>query len=321
MAGVGPLLKKNCHGKHDIGIAFGGGGMMATAFVGAMQALCETSGVCGEHVVGFAGASAGALFAMLAALKWSSKQMEELVLETQFGSLVDRPNLVVTAWRVVTKYGISDHAKLSAWIGEIIGRELGSPNATFAELRAKTGKDLHVTATNTVTRQGEVFGTVTSPNRCIRDCVLASMSLPPVFQPFRFERGGMPYADGGISNNLPEDIVQSYSSNKRVRRVISFKLQSDRHGPSIPRNVLEYGLAVIYSSLNATANAQGELMDEEAEDDKLKVCRYVLNTGILKTEDWNAPKNLLLKVIQDAKDQVESQPPFCFQKKNASKLK
>lgn len=289
-------------GERDVAVVFGGGGMKAAAFAGAALGLCAPSSGLLRHceVAHCVGTSAGAVFALLLALEWNPQRMVDLVLETRFGAVVDAPCAAAALWGVLAHWGAIDQRTMRAWLEALLAESLGSGEATFADLLRKTGRHLHVVATSVDTRHMRVFGTKSSPHLRIADCVLASMAIPVLFRPIVIE--GETLVDGGLCENLAEGVALDVAG---VRRVVSFGLRSDGDRARPPTSLPSFLRSVVMASLDATASAQARLAQEVAREDGVRIVRFVLETGALDTEDWNAPKELLQRVIEDARVAVE----------------
>ncbi|PKU23888.1 patatin-like phospholipase family protein [Telmatospirillum siberiense] len=191
-------------------LVFKGGGVLGAAYVGAFQALQEarlagsSQGKALGNVSRVAGTSAGSIFGALVSLGFSAEKIASILAELQFSQFVPLSTL--------TPKGFSG-APFLDWMGEQVKEGLGSPTATFAELREKaasddTFKDLHVFSMQ-VPKSGIIeFSAETTPDVPIAQAVRASMSIPFFFVPWQFS-GDLamkypgPFIDGGVAFNYP----------------------------------------------------------------------------------------------------------------------
>jgi len=292
---------------NDVAVVFGGGGMKAAAFCGAMRAMCEEAFLCHHEVAHCVGTSAGAFFALLLALEWNPARMVELVRDTRFGALVDMPCPVKAVYNLLRHWGVVDQTTIRRWLVHLLTSS-GLPNgarATFADLLAARRRHLHVVATNANTRRKRVLGTILSPEVRIVDAVVASMAIPILFQPVEIQ--GDILIDGGVAENLPESVATLVPE---VKRILSFRLVSDRDHAHRPTSLFCFLSSVVYSALDASGAAQRNLENEVVEDEKIRLVRYVLHTGELDTEDWNASEDLINSVIDTAAQTVAARHPW-----------
>ncbi|MCB9201775.1 MAG: patatin-like phospholipase family protein [Flavobacteriales bacterium] len=169
--------------KHNLGIVLAGGGVKGAAHLGVLQAL-------EEHKIRptcVAGTSAGALVGAFYACGYSPKEILELVTKNNFFKLD------AFSW---TKPGMLDSFSLLDAFRPYF------ENKTFESLDI----ELHIVATDLVRGVEKVFtsGEIYRP-------LLASCAFPFVFAPVEIE--DTLYADGGIINNFPVEIVTAKSEN------------------------------------------------------------------------------------------------------------
>src|ERR1700740_1667425 len=121
-------------------LAFKGGGVLGSAYAGAIEALEEKKEL--KQIQHLAGTSAGAITAALISLKYSSADILKVVAATDFKSFED-------GWdplRIATKYGLYKGDAFLTWMRKCITDKGLQATATFADF-AKAGMfDLHVFA-------------------------------------------------------------------------------------------------------------------------------------------------------------------------------
>lgn len=165
---------------HKIGIALSGGGARGIAHLGVLQALHER-GLEPEIVSGTSmGAIIGALYA---AGNSPRKIFEETREDDRFWDIyaLSRPRLGFGSQKLTHKL-----------MDKLIAHN------DFAKLK----KPFFVSTTNLTTGANEII----SKGKNLYEAVLASSSIPVLFRPIRLN--GMLYVDGGITNNMPLDVLR-----------------------------------------------------------------------------------------------------------------
>lgn len=150
-----------------------GGGARGVAHIGVLRAFRE-AGIVPSAI---SGTSAGALVGAFIAAGVEPLELEQLVREEW--------RLDLTRWRVLRGDRLTQRR-----IGELLQAEL--PVRTFEELKSP----LYVTATDLAKGGQRIFSS--GP---LIPALLASCAVPLVFPPVVID--GVPYVDGGLSNNLP----------------------------------------------------------------------------------------------------------------------
>jgi len=182
-------------------LVFEGGGVKGIAYVGALKVLQE-KGVL-DQVERVAGTSAGAINAILLSLGYTPEETAEVLSELNFNNFMDDDwGVIRDTKRLTRKFGWYKGDFFRAWIGKLIVRKLGNPNATFAELKGRGCLDLYLVGTNLSTRFAEVFSAEHTPRTRVADAARISMSIPLFFTSVRDVRGDC-FVDGGVLNNYP----------------------------------------------------------------------------------------------------------------------
>ncbi len=163
--------------KTTIGIALSGGGPRGVAHIGALQALSE-NGIVADVV---AGTSAGAI---VGALHCAGKTTDEMLDFAKQFTLYKFLKFGFPNGGVMTLKALKD--KLLHLI----------PENSFEKLE----KPLHVVVTNLNVGEEEIV----SSGKLI-DFIIASSAVPLVFE--SVEINGINYADGGLMNNLPANVL------------------------------------------------------------------------------------------------------------------
>lgn len=186
---------------HFRNLVFEGGGVKGIAYIGAMQVL-EEKGIL-SNILRVGGTSAGAINATLYALGFSIAEQGKILTKLDFNNFMDDSwGVARDTDRLINKFGWYKGDFFHEWIGKLIKKKLGSPNATFRDLKQAGMADLYVYGTNLSTRFGEVYSYERTPTVRLADAVRISMSIPLFFSAVRNARDDV-YVDGGVLNNYP----------------------------------------------------------------------------------------------------------------------
>jgi predicted acylesterase/phospholipase RssA len=223
-------------------LAFKGGGVLGSAYVGAYKALQEVRLLGSDksksggnttvygNVKRVAGTSAGAIFATLVALGLTYEETEKVLNGVNFQDFVDfDPDPAADG-------GFLAGEAFRNWMMQVTGRLLGGPTKygpTFGDLaNAMTThppgllKDLHVFAHQDWPGRTVEFCAQSTPDVPIADAVRASMSIPFIFKPWSFQPELAPtypglFFDGGTSFNYP---VSAFDSGEADKKTLGFYL-------------------------------------------------------------------------------------------------
>jgi predicted acylesterase/phospholipase RssA len=171
-----------------VGVVLGGGGARGFAHIGVLRALAELE--VPIDLVG--GTSIGAVIAALVAKGLDPGEVGE-VARKQFASIFD-PTLPVVALLAGRRIG----ARLAATFGEVAIEDLAVPFFCVSTNLTQ--------ATEVVHRRG-----------LLGKAVRASISLPGILPPVT--SGGDLLVDGGLTNNLPIDVMRDAVAGGRVLAV------------------------------------------------------------------------------------------------------
>ena len=178
-------------------LVFKGGGVLGIAYAGSILEL-EKQGVL-TSIQKVAGTSAGAIVATLVALKYTPREILDIINSTDFQSFEDGFNPL----RLVSEYGLYKGDTFLYWIKEIVLKKTLSSRATFKDLKDDNFLDLHIFATNMTSKSLVRFSFDTTPNIEVAEAVRASMSIPMFFSAFKLTKNDDLYVDGGCVYNYP----------------------------------------------------------------------------------------------------------------------
>lgn len=220
-----------------VGLALSGGGARGGAHVGVIKAI-EELGIPVDYI---AGTSMGAIIGALYATGYSAAQIEDVLIETDWNkALTDSPErqyrtmrkkLIEAEFYIPYRVGFNK-GKLQLPLGAIEGQHL---DQIFNELFLPvTGASdfgqfpipFRAVATDLVTGEAVVLAEGSLPN-----AIRASMSVPGVFAPIRI--GDRLLVDGGMSNNLPVDVVRSMGADIVIAVDISSPMLSEEQLTSV----------------------------------------------------------------------------------------
>ena len=184
-------------------LVFEGGGVKGIASIGAMEVLDQRGLL--DHIIRVGGTSAGAINALIYALGYSIREQRDILRSTDFAEFMDDSFGVIRDVRRLAKhFGWHKGDVFRDWLGELIKARLGSPEATFADLKALSGApDLYVIGTNLSTGYAEIFSVERQADMPLIQAVHISMAIPLFFAAVRHGPRDEVYVDGGVQLNYP----------------------------------------------------------------------------------------------------------------------
>jgi len=207
-------------------LVFSGGGAAGAAYGGALQELENQSDFSMKQIKAVAGASAGAITALLVALTYSAAEITQKLRTINFSEMEDGGFLICETQRMFSKYGKYKGQALLKLIHELIiakfpGRD--PAKITFNDIKALSGIDLHIVTTKNYLinrkykNKSKIFSTEKHGNTPIANIIKTSASAPLYFERCRLrkiEKGRYElgtaqdhlYSDGGVILNYPIEI-------------------------------------------------------------------------------------------------------------------
>ena len=165
-------------GVKELHVCLMGGGTRLSAFLGAIRAIEEQGG----QVVGWAGASAGALLGSVLASGYSHERAVDLMNRTDFRKFQD-----FRLFGLFRNYGLYAGANLERWLDDVL------ESKRFADLSVP----LAIVCTDIQEGEAKVFSKETTPDVKVSSAVRASVGIPGVFAVHR--HGGRILVDGWLS--------------------------------------------------------------------------------------------------------------------------
>ena len=180
-------------------LVFAGASIKGLCYAGCVKALEEVNIV--ENIENYAGTSSGSIVASMCALGYTSGEMVDEIINTDFGDF-----LQVSIGTFFTGYGIDSGEKLKVWLKSRIKDKTGNELYTFKNLWDDKKKNLVIVTTNVNTHTPLYLSHSSYPDMPIADAIRMSLSIPLVFQSIFFEE--QYFVDGGVTDNFPLGIFE-----------------------------------------------------------------------------------------------------------------
>jgi predicted acylesterase/phospholipase RssA len=224
---------------------FQGGGVKGIGLVGALRRVEQQENV---EFEGLAGTSAGAIVAALYAAGYTTEELRELLLETDFMTLLDAPRFrSLQLWR---RYGIHKGQKLYRWLYELL-REKGV--VKFEDLK---DRDVKIIAADIRKKEVLVFDKKSHPSLEVAAAIRMSLSIPLFFEAYRHDQSLV--VDGGLLTNYP---LWVFADAKEP--TIGFKLVSkNTEVPEAPRSFPDFLISLVTTMLDAHDKEDEKKLDQ-----------------------------------------------------------
>ncbi len=211
----------------DVDGVFGGGGVKAIAFLGALEVMEKK----GYHFKRLAGTSAGGIFSALINAGYTSKELTEEIKKVNFEQFLDpKPSVFPFSFMkwvgLYKRLGLYKGQELEEWVAEMLDKK---GIRTFGDIQPNT---LQLIASD-LTRGQLVVLPDDLPNYeidpetfSIAQAVRMSSSIPYFFEPVRINnKTGQTsiFVDGGVLSNFPMWLFMKKGTRLR-RPVIGFNL-------------------------------------------------------------------------------------------------
>jgi NTE family protein len=196
-----------------------------------------------------------------------------LMLENSWNTLENIYGDMNCLYRLVKDYGWYSSEYFYHWIKGIIAGQFNSkkqPPYTFSDFQRpelhKDGRPFHalyIIGTNLTTGNSQVFSYETTPNMEVAQAVRISISIPLFFEAVRLRQPDITgntlenfYCDGGILNNYPIKLFDSYRYNTRLLRGANMQTVGVRFKSSNPVNNINNLLDYIWSLITTYTHVQ-----------------------------------------------------------------
>lgn len=176
-------------------------------------------------------------------------------------------------YRLVTSYGWYSSEYIYYWLRAVIAEQFNNkkqPPYTFSDFqKPKLHKDgrpfheLYIIGTNLTTGNSQVFSHETTPDMEVALAVRISISIPLFFEAVKIKQAGITgntidnfYCDGGVLNNYPIRLFDSYRYNARLVRGANMQTLGVRFKSSNPVNSINNLLDYIWSLVTTYTHVQ-----------------------------------------------------------------
>lgn len=192
---------------------FSSGGIKGLAFCGALKKYNLS------NVRGYAGTSAGAIYASLLAVGYTPDELEEIMMNVDVNKLLDgHLSYIREAINLYKRYGEVPGENFYNFLGELIEKKTGNPNYTIEQLKKDKDIDLRVVAIDISLGKEVKFSCMHAVKEYreipIRLAVRMSMSIPFIFEPVLYN--GSYFVDGALVNGFPYNIFKNVKTVNSV---------------------------------------------------------------------------------------------------------
>ena len=189
---------------HFKNLVFEGGGVKGIAYVGALEVL-DSEGIL-NNIERVAGTSAGAMVAVMVALRYSAEEVRQVLWNLDFKEFKDSSRGVLRdTIRLFKEYGWYKGDFFRDQIAKLIEKKTGNGEMTFEQLE-ETGqyRDLYLVGADLTTGLSKVFSAHNQETKTMKiaDAARISMSIPLFFAAVRGGKDNKHlFVDGGLLDN------------------------------------------------------------------------------------------------------------------------
>ena len=189
---------------HFHNLVFEGGGVKGIAYVGALEVL-DQKGIL-KDIKRVAGTSAGAMVAVMVALRYTAEEMRQVLESLNFKDFKDSSKGILRdTIRLLKNYGWYKGDFFRNLMAKLIEKKTGNGEITFEQLE-ETGKyrKLYLVGADLTTGLSKIFSASNQETKTVKvaDAARISMSIPLFFAAVR---GGQDnkhvFVDGGLLDN------------------------------------------------------------------------------------------------------------------------
>ena len=163
------------------------------------------------------GCSAGAIIGMMLLLKIPLDATVEYIIKRPWNKFAK-----LDFFDMNERGGIMDCEKIREMCVPLFMANDIPLDITFLQAKERSAVDLHIFATNLETFKRVEFNIETFPNMPLLTAVMLSSAVPPVFSTGSYE--GVPYADGGLSDNFPLASLLEHASKPDPSAVLCINM-------------------------------------------------------------------------------------------------
>ena len=214
-------------------LIFSGGGIKALAYIGVLkkieQLILSKSDDPDNNVPIFdikhiCGISAGAIFALLYILGYTSEEIGNEAINKKFHRLRS-----IKFSNIVSDFGIDSGNNILLWIESLILNKGYNKDITLEELYTYRKIRFDIIATNLNKYQYTIFNYLNTPHVKVTDAIRMSISIPFIFTVVKFNSEnckvgeGHVHVDGGLIESYPLHLFKD-----NLEKVIGMKLMSGK---------------------------------------------------------------------------------------------
>ncbi len=219
------LIKYNC--------IFGGGGVRGLCYIGAVKALEEF----GIEIESIAGSSVGAVFAVLYAVGYTYKEIEDMFMNFNLNMFMDL-NINIFDNNI----SISKGEIFLDWLRDkietkVLGESKKGTIVKFKDLK----KDLQIHALDINSNTPYIFSKQNTPEEEVALAVRISASLPGLMKPINM--GEATLVDGDLIKSWPAWKIYE-NLNTSDKRILEFRLEGSRDNSDI-KSPMDYLNSII----------------------------------------------------------------------------
>lgn len=256
---------------HFKNLVFEGGGVKGIAYVGALEVL-DREGILND-IERVAGTSAGAMVAVMVALRYSAEEVMQVLGTLNFKDFKDSSKGILRdTIRLLKNYGWYKGDYFRNLMAKLIEKKTGNGEMTFEQLEA-TGqyRDLYLVGADLTTGLSKVFSAHNQETKTMKvaDAARISMSIPLFFAAVRGGKDNKHlFVDGGLLDNYTvktfdrQNYLADINNARRTEyyETINEKLRMQR---STSRNEYVYNKETLGFRLDAKEDIDMYLTHEE----------------------------------------------------------
>lgn len=212
-----------------IKLVLSGSGTLYPVHAGAIIRLAEA----GYEFEAVAGSSGGALIAgaLASGYKPNDEVSKLLKLTAPAKNNLIRPSLL----NFIFKWGFIKTKRIEEMLDKYMANKLG-----------QSVIPVHIVTANIETKEAKIWNSIEHPNMKFSDALVASMSIPLVFEPKEID--GDIYVDGGVASNYALDI---FGTGKDVIGLRINQIEARECKKEIS-NIVDYGMAIIETMIESS---------------------------------------------------------------------
>lgn len=188
-------------------LVISGGGMRGFLYLGAIKYLFEHNVI--KKIKFFYGTSFGGIIATCICLGWSWEQIYKFAIGFPIDCMIE-----YNIDNFIENYGLIPKTNYETLFKKLILFKQFSENITFAELYAKTSKELHLMTYSLTENKTIDLNFKSTPNLKIWEGLYMTSALPILVQPYEYQNNI--YIDGGITENFPINYVKPENIHKTI---------------------------------------------------------------------------------------------------------